>query len=262
MENRRKPLILAVVGPTASGKTSLGITLAKKFDGEIVSADSRQIYRGMDIGTAKASRAEQASIRHHLIDIRNPDEDYAVGEFKRDAEAAIDDILSRGKLPIIVGGTGLYVRAVVDNLDIPETKADPQLRKEIEKEIETQGLPAVFRRLVTLDPEAAYVVDPKNPRRVIRALEVATLTGKPFTAQRQKHEPRYAVFTIGIDPPPDILRRRIDRRINAMVRGGLVAEVKRLLKKYGTGDGKKTPHRLRRHRLSRDHRLSRGPRHP
>jgi tRNA dimethylallyltransferase len=232
-----KPKLIAVVGPTASGKTSLGIALAESFNGEIVSADSRQIYRGMDIGTAKASRAELAAIPHHLVDIRNPDEDYTVADFKRDAIAAIDDILSRGKTPFLVGGTGLYIKAVVDNLDIPEIKADPKLRHEIESEIAAEGLPAVFEKLVSLDPEAAYIVDPNNPRRVVRALEVAMITGEPFTAQRRAQEPRYAVCELGIDAAPDILRERIDQRIDAMVRDGLVDEVKRLLKKYRRADG-------------------------
>src|SRR5581483_10413303 len=126
---------------------------------------------------------------HHLIDVCDPDQEYTVADFKRDAAAAIDDIVARGKLPIMVGGTGLYVRAVVDNLDIPKTLANPELRREIENEIATKGLAVVFEKLVALDPEAAYVVDPKNPRRVVRALEVAISTGEPFTAQRRKNEP-------------------------------------------------------------------------
>lgn len=240
MQDPQKPRkIIAIVGPTASGKTLLGIALAHQGDnsdhgrGEIISADSRQIYRGMDIGTAKATREERALVPHHLVDIRNPDEDYAVAEFKRDAEAAIDDIIALGKLPIIVGGTGLYVRAVVENLDIPEVAADQKLRREIEADIEREGLAAVFKKLVALDPEAAYIVDPKNPRRIVRALEVAILTGKPFTAQRRKNASRYDVLEIGIDVPPEILRERIDRRIDQMMRDGLMDEVKKLLKKYG-----------------------------
>ena len=258
--------LIAIAGPTASGKTSLSIALAKKYNGEIVSADSRQIYRGMTIGTAKVpispppripmrgnntkssisgtvvrNNAKQASgtpvysedIPHHLIDIRNPDEDYTVADFKRDASAAIQDISARGKLPFLVGGTGLYVRAVVDNLDIPPIQADPALRKKIEREIATDGLPAVFKRLVALDPEAAYIVDPKNPRRVIRALEVTILTGKPFTASHRKNDPLFDTLTLGITQPDDILRQRIDSRIDDMMRDGLVKEVRSLIKKYG-----------------------------
>lgn len=227
------PKIIAVVGPTASGKTALGIALAKKFGGEIVSADSRQIYRGMDIGTAKPSAAERHAVPHHLIDIKDPDEDYTVADYQRDAFAAIDDILVRGKTPIIVGGTGLYVHAVVENLDIPKTVANPKLRAEIENDIARDGLDAAFKRLVALDPEAAYVVDPKNPRRVTRALEVALATGQPFTAQRIKHAPRYETLTLGLNPPPEALRERIDRRVDEMMRDGLVDEVRALVKKYG-----------------------------
>ena len=224
--------LVAVVGPTASGKTALAVAIAKQFNGEIISADSRQIYRGMDIGTAKATPEEQASVPHHLIDIRDPDEDYSVADFKRDADAAIDEIASRGKLPVLAGGTGLYIKSVIENLDIPEIKADPELRAKIEHDITTRGLPAVFDRLVELDPEAAYIVDPKNPRRVVRALEVALITGEPFTAQRRKNELRYEVLEIGLNPPPELLREHINRRIDLMMQDGLVEEVKGLLQRY------------------------------
>jgi len=231
------PNIIAVVGPTASGKTRLGIELAKAYNGEIVSADSRQIYRGMDIGTAKPSAALQKEVKHHLIDIRNPDEAYSAADFQRDAVAAISDIGKRGKLPILVGGTGLYIKAIVENLDIPEVKADAKLRGEIERDISEQGLAAVFEKLVALDPEAAYVVDPQNPRRVVRALEVAMLTGRPFTEQRKKQEPVYNALVIGLDLPPDDLRERIEGRIDRMMSEGLVEEVKGLLKTYRRSDG-------------------------
>ena len=145
----------------------------------------------MDIGTAKPSIPERKNIAHYLLDIKNPDEEYTVADYKHDAVAAIEDILKRKKLPILVGGTGLYLDAVLDNLDIPRTKADPELRANIEKDIAQNGLAAVFKKLVDRDPEAAYVVDPKNPRRVVRALEVAILTGEPFTAQRKKNEPLF-----------------------------------------------------------------------
>jgi tRNA dimethylallyltransferase len=251
----KKPKLLAIVGPTASGKTALGIALAKRFGGEIVSADSRQIYRGMDIGTAKAPIVFRLrdpatpnepgyveGIPHYLVDIKDPDEEYSVADFKRDANAAIDEILINEKLPILVGGTGLYVRSIVENLDIPEIKADPKLRAKIEKEIEKEGLDAVFKKLVALDPEAVYVVDPKNPRRVVRALEVATITGKPFTEQRQKHEPLYDILEIGItSSSAEVLRERIDRRVDEMIYDGLVDEVQSLMNQYGAKTGKKIP---------------------
>jgi tRNA dimethylallyltransferase len=228
-----KPKLIAVVGPTASGKTALGIALAKKFGGEIVSADSRQIYRDMDIGTAKPTGAERRTIPHHLIDIKDPDEDYTAADYQRDAFAAINGIIARGNVPLLIGGTGLYVRAVLENLDIPKTIADPKLRTRIEKDIAAVGLAAVFKQLVVLDPEAAYVVDPKNPRRVVRALEVALTTGVPFTTQRTKRAPLFDTLTLGLNPTPELLRERIDRRVDAMMRDGLVNEVCALVKKYG-----------------------------
>jgi len=234
--NQGKPKIIAIVGPTASGKTSLSITLAKELGGEIVSADSRQIYRGMNIGTAKPSRDELALVPHHMIDVKNPSEEYSVADYKRDALAAINDIITRGKLPIIAGGTGLYIKAVIENLDIPAIKADPALRTKLEQEIKEKGLDALFKRLVALDPEAAYIVDPKNPRRVVRALEVAITTGKPFTAQRITGEPPFNSLTIGLDIAPEILRERIDRRIDEMMSDGLEEEVRELIKKYGANE--------------------------
>jgi tRNA dimethylallyltransferase len=238
------PKVIVIVGPTASGKTGLSLALARPglfaaapAGGEIISADSRQIYRGMDIGTAKATAAERAAVPHHLLDIRNPDEDYTVAEFKHDAVAAIASIVARGRLPILVGGTGLYIRAVVDNLDIPAVVGDPVLRTQIEADIAANGLAAVFDRLVALDPEAAYIVDGRNPRRVVRALEVATLTGRPFTEQRRRQAPLYDFLILGLSPAPEVLRGRIDRRIDEMGAAGLVDEVKNLLKKYRRTDG-------------------------
>lgn len=228
-----KPKIIAIVGPTASGKSALGISLAKKFGGEIVSADSRQIYRGMDIGTAKPTAEERHAVPHHLIDIKDPDKEYTVADYKCDAIAAIGGIIARGNIPFLVGGTGLYIRAVLENLDIPTTIANPALRAELEKEIARDGLETVFKRLVSLDPEAAYVVDPKNPRRVVRALEVAITTGRPFTAQRIKSEPLFDTLVLGLDVRAEILRQRIDRRVDEMIHAGLVDEVASLIKKYG-----------------------------
>ncbi len=227
-----KPKLIAVVGPTASGKTALAIGLARRFNSEIISADARQIYRGMDIGTAKPTAAERAAIPHHLIDIRDPDEEYTVADYQRDAFAVIDDVIARGKTPFLVGGTGLYVRAVAKHLDIPRTAADPELRAKIEVDIARNGLAATFARLVALDPDAEGVVDPKNPRRVVRALEVALSTDEPFTAQRRTREPRYDTLTIGRNPPPDVLRARIERRTDGMIAAGFADEVAALLKKY------------------------------
>jgi tRNA dimethylallyltransferase len=227
------PKIIAIVGPTASGKTALSVALAQKYHGEIVSADSRQIYRGMDIGTAKPPVSERDGIPHYLFDIKDPNEEYTVADYKHDAVLAIQDILNKKKLPILVGGTGLYIDAVLDNLDIPKIKADPELRAKIEKDIAENGLAAVVKKLVDRDPEAAYIVDPKNPRRVVRALEVAILTGEPFTAQRKKNEPLFDALKIGMNLPPETLRERIDLRIDRMMQDGLVSEVETLVKKYG-----------------------------
>jgi tRNA dimethylallyltransferase len=233
------PKLIAIVGPTASGKSARAIEvatyLARGSSGEveIVSTDSRQIYRGMNIGTAKPSATEMTAIPHHLINIKDPDQEYTVTDYKRDAITAIDAIIGRGNIPLLVGGTGLYVSAVVDNLDIPKIKSNPTLRAKIEKEITKEGLPVVFKKLLALDPDAESVVDPKNPRRVIRALEVAITTGEPFTAQRKKSEPRYDTLVLGMSPSPEVLRERIDSRIEAMVHGGFVPEVTKLLKRYG-----------------------------
>lgn len=225
--------IIIVLGPTASGKSKLAIRLAKKFDGEIISADSRQIYRGMNIGTAKPSKKELAVVSHHLIDIKNPDENYAAAEYKRDALKTIKKILKRKRLPILVGGAGLYVKAVADNLEIPEVKPDLKLRQKFEKEIEKYGLKYLFDKLINLDPEAAHIVDPNNPRRVIRALEIALKTKKPFSTQRQAGKPLFDFLEIGISLPQNLLQQRINRRVDLMIKSGLMREVQNLVKKYG-----------------------------
>ena len=231
----RYPKIIVVLGPTASGKSALAVEIAKKFGGEIISADSRQIYRGMNIGTAKPTKKELSSISHHLIDIKNPDQNYTVAEYKRDAIKAIKKVIGKKKLPILTGGTGLYIKAIIDNLDIPEVKPNFNLRKKIEKEIGKYGLNFVFKKLIKIDPEAAYIVDPNNPRRVIRALEIALKTKKPFSAQRKAGRPLFKFLEIGIKIPKIELEARIDRRVDKMIKDGLVEEVKKLIKKYGEG---------------------------
>ncbi len=228
-----KAKIVVVVGPTASGKTALSLEIAKRFNGEIVSADSRQIYRGMDIGTAKPSDEELKKTGHHLINIKKPDQDYSAGQYKKDALVAIRKILKAGKLPIIVGGTGLYVDVIVKNLDIPEVKENKKLRAELEKEIQIKGLDFIFKKLVKLDPEAAYIVDPYNPRRVIRALEIALATGKPFSMQRKNGPPIFDFVQIGLKLVPEKLKEKIQQRTRKMIKNGLVEEVRSLTKKYG-----------------------------
>ena len=233
MTKSNLPKVVVIVGTTASGKTALSLEIAKKFNGEIVSADSRQIYRGMDIGTAKPSQKEMAAVKHDLINIKNPNQDYSVGQYKKDALAAIRNILKTGKLPVVVGGTGLYVSALVNNLEFPEVKENKKLRAKLEKEIKTKGLNFVFKKLVELDPEAAYIVDPNNPRRVIRALEVAISTGQPFSAQRKSGTALLNFLQIGLKLSPEILKEKIQKRTGQMIKNGLVEEVKKLVKKYG-----------------------------
>lgn len=216
--------LIVIVGPTASGKTALAIELAKKFNGEIVSADSRQVYRGMDIGTAKEKDFPQ-----YLIDVINPDEVMSVAGYKEKAIQAIRDIASRGTIPFLVGGTAQYIYTIVDNWQIPNVP--PQLK--IRKELETKSLEELQAMLKERDPEAFIFVDAKNKRRLIRALEVITATGEPFSAQRKKGTAQFDALLIGIDAPRDELNRRIDRRVDEMMQSGLESEVRRLTDRYG-----------------------------
>jgi len=236
----KKPKIIIIVGPTASGKSTLAIKIAKIFNGEIISADSRQVYREMNIGTAKPEVQRTSvmmpvisdGIPHYLIDIKNPNENYTVAKYKRDAIKAINQILKKKKLPILVGGTGLYIKAVIDNLNIPEVAPDWKLRKKLEKKIEKYGLNFVFNKLIELDPEAAYIVDSNNSRRIIRALEIAIKTKKPFSAQRKTGKSLFDFIEIGIRWPKDALDKKINERVDLMIKDGLVDEVKNLIKKY------------------------------
>lgn len=228
--------LLTIVGPTASGKTALALALAERLPSligragaEIVSADSRQIYREMDIATAKPSATERARVHHHLLDVVAPDESYTLAEYQRDAQAAIADIASRGNLPLLVGGTGLYVRAVVDGLAIPEVEPQPALRAELEAEVAQRGLSALVERLRALDPVAAGRIDLANPRRVIRALEVCIASGKPFSEQQGSRPTPYAPILLGLRMERDLLYARADARIAAMLAAGLVAETQALV---------------------------------
>lgn len=221
------PKLLVVLGPTASGKTALGIRIAKKFGGEVISADSRQVYRGMDIGTAKSKHVVDG-VRHHLIDVVDPDAAFSVAEWKRMAVAAAKDIIERGHIPIVVGGTGLYIQAIVDNVEPPNIAPNPTLRATLEK----KSLSELVTMLKRYDPDAAKRIDIKNSRRVIRALEVAIMTGQPFHSQQKKGKPLFEALQIGIDVPRDELYRRIDERVDEQIKQGLVDEVRRLVDRY------------------------------
>lgn len=224
-----RPPLVVLLGPTAVGKTALSLALAQRFDGEIVGADSRQIYRGMDIGTAKPSTAEQAHAPHHLIDCCTPDEPLTLAEFQARAYATIEAIHARGHVPLLVGGTALYVRAVVEGLRIPEVPPDPTLREELEADLAAHGRDALFARLQRLDPRTAAVIDGKNPRRVLRALEIFLITGQSKADLEGAEPPPYAILQIGLDRPRADLYARIDARVDAMIADGLVAETARLL---------------------------------
>jgi tRNA dimethylallyltransferase len=219
--------VLVVCGPTASGKTALSLELAEAFNGEIISADSAQVYRGMDIGTAKVTAEEQARAPHHLIDVRNPDESFTMADFRREGTAAIEDILARGKLPILCGGTGLYLDSIVDNYQMPVAPPIPELRAKLEEEALQFGVEFVHEKLAALDPEKARLIHPNNLRYVVRAIEVFEHTKGLVVGGKGK--PAYRVFKIGIDWPREVLYDRINRRVEVQIQEGLLTEIKGLL---------------------------------
>ena len=226
----RLPLIL-IVGPTAVGKTELAIQLAERLNSEIVSADSRLFYRGMDIGTAKPTLEEQARVPHHLVDIANPDEILSLAVFQQKALKAITDIHTRNKIPFLVGGTGQYIRAVTEGWSPPEVKPDERLRNELGKMKEEKGSEWLYAKLESLDPEAASKIDPRNMRRTIRALEVIMTTGRKFSEQRGQIESSYHLISIGMTRPRAELYERVDQRIEMMFAKSFLDEVKSLLAK-------------------------------
>ena len=221
--------LVVITGATATGKSALSIALAESIDAEIINADSMQVYRGMDIGTAKITVDERQGIRHHMLDVLDVNQDSTVAWYQSDARAAIDEIHSRGKNVVMVGGTGLYIKAVIDELNFPDT--DPMVRHTLNKEAEQLGIDAMFERLERLDPAAALAIDRANLRRIIRALEVIEITGKPFTANLPRQEsvryPHAQQFGLVMDR--DDLSERIDVRVNSMFEQGLVAEVQKLI---------------------------------
>lgn len=217
--------IVCVIGPTASGKSARAVALAQERNGEVISVDSRQVYRTLDIGTEKMTLEEMAGIPHHLIDIRNPEERYSAGDFAADATRLIDDMHARGKLPILAGGTHFYFDALLYGL--PDAAHDPDLRAHLE-ELPTEAL---VQRLTELDPARAAHVDPHNRRRLIRSIEIATQHG--HVPERVREEPRYDVEWIVVDHPKEILRERIDTRLDAALERGLIDEVKQTLERVG-----------------------------
>lgn len=223
---------LILLGPTAVGKSKIAVELAKELNGEIISADSMQVYRGMDIGTAKPTPEERQGIPHHLIDIRNPDEEWTVSDFINECEQRINELENKGKIPLLVGGTGLYLWALIEGFSFPITPADKELRARLEKE----QLSTLYSRLSTIDPEAAGKIHPNDKKRIIRALEVYELTGKPISKLQEHRTPStdhrtQEYILIGLDLPRAELYSRIDQRVDSMIEKGLIDEVKGLLAK-------------------------------
>lgn len=230
--NQRQKIIV-ILGPTASGKSGLGIVLARKLGGEIISADSRQVYRGMDIGTGKVTKKEQRLAKHHLLDVVNPKKVFTVSDFKKLGEKSVKNILNKHKTPFIVGGTGFYIDALVKDSSIPEVPPNKKLRIKLEK-ISAENL---YEELKKLDPKRADTIDRHNKRRLIRALEIIKATGKPVPVT--KESPKYEVLYIGINPPKEILNKKITLRLKSRLKQGMVREVKNLL---NSGVSKKRLH--------------------
>ena len=226
----RSDTVVAVVGPTATGKSDLAVQIALQHDGQIIGADSRHIYRGMDIGTAKPPREHLASVRHHMVDIVEPDEPYSIALYLRQARKVISDILQRGKLPVVAGGSGQYVWGLLEGWQIPEAPPSPELRAEMEARAAAEGGEALYRELAQSDPEAAGRIDPRNVRRVIRALELRQVQGKPPDPMR-KTGPPYKPMIVGLTLPRAKLYRRIDARVDAMMAAGWLNEVRALMER-------------------------------
>jgi len=250
--------IIVILGTTASGKSALAVKMAKKINGEIISADSRQVYKGLDIGSGKITKKEMRGAPHHCIDIVSPKKIFTVVDFKKCAEKAIEKIFAKNKIPIIVGGTGLYIQAMVDNIALPEVKPNWKLRKELEKKTTEE----MFKMLKKLDPERAKNIDAKNPRRLIRAIEITKEIGKmPKLKSMSRRD--LDIRQIGIKLPDEILKINIEKRIKKMLRNGLVAETKKLRKSglswkrlYELGFEYKYPALFLRREISKDEMLA------
>ena len=230
-----KPKVIVICGPTASGKTALSIELAKKINGEIISSDSMQIYKYMDIGTAKTTQEEMQGIKHYLLDFVEPSQRYSVAEFKKDAEKAIEEILQKGKTPIIVGGTGLYVDSLIYGIEYQTIEFDEQYRKQLEERVEKEGLETLYNEAKKIDPQAIEKISLNDKKRIIRILEIYKATGKNKTEQEIESRKNgvkydYKVFAINMDR--EKLYERINKRVDIMIENGLIEEVEKLLEKY------------------------------
>lgn len=230
-----KPKVIVICGPTASGKTTLSIQLAQKINGEIISSDSMQIYKDMNIGTAKPDQQEMQGIKHYLLDFVEPNQRYSVADYKKDAENAIEDILQKGKVPIIVGGTGLYVDSLIYGIEYPNIEFDENYRKELERRIEKEGLEKLYEKAKKIDPQAMKKISRNDQKRILRVLEIYNATGKTKTEQEiesRKNEVKYDYRVFAINMDREKLYDRINKRVDIMIQKGLIEEVENLLKKY------------------------------
>lgn len=230
-----KQKVIVICGPTASGKTNLSIELAKQINGEIVSADSMQIYKDMNIGTAKPTKEEMQGIKHYLLDFVSPEERYSVAQYKQDAKKAIKEILLKGKTPIVVGGTGLYVDSLIYEIEYNDIKIDENYRKELEKIIEEEGLQKLYKKALNIDPVAMQKISENDKKRIMRVLEIYHSTGKTKTEQElesRKNPVEYDYKLFAINWDREILYQRINKRVDIMIEQGLIEEVKNILEKY------------------------------
>lgn len=232
-----KPMLI-IGGPTASGKTALAVNLALRLDGEVVSADSMQIYKYMDIGSAKPKEEEKLGVPHHLIDVAHPTQNFSLNDYLILARNAIDDIHSRGKLPIMAGGTGLYINSVINNIELADQPDTSGVRQKLTEFAEKNGTEALFEKLKSIDPESAEKIHPNNVKRVIRAIEIFETTGVTMTQSiiNSKKPPKYKTLQLGMDFPREVLYDRINKRVDIMFEEGLVEEVKNLVKMGCTRD--------------------------
>ncbi len=229
-QKKGKIPLIAIIGPTASGKTTLSIELAAYFNGEIVSADSRQIYQEMDIGTAKASPVQRARVKHHLLDVVKPNQEFSLANYQKMATPKLEQIFSKGKIPFLVGGTGLYISAITQSYELPSAPPDPELRRELEQYVQEHGSASLHQLLTKLDPESAQKIHPHNLRYVIRAIEIVVSQQQPKTNQTSTSP--FEVLFLGIDWPRDELYYLIDQRVDEQMANGLLVETQTLLSKY------------------------------